>query len=310
MKNIKVTIGISNSGKSTWTHEQWGLDKLGTLTVNRDKIRELLFGYTEKSVNTYYQDFENKVFNKLEKQVTKYEDLLIKEGLAENKTVIVDATHLKREYLVRYKKFNVPVELVFFDIDREVAIDRNSKRDRKVVQTVIKQQYQRYQSLKASLKDKPVDFSVKKLDLNPSLPKCILLDLDGTIAHMNGGRSPYDWKKVGQDSIDNNLYEVIACIGENNKWSGERVEVIICTGRDKICKIESKKWCIDNNIPFEEFHMRKENDMRPDWVVKEEMWRDIATRYNIVGLFDDRCQVVDRARSLGLKVFQVEYNNF
>ena len=50
--------------------------------------------------------------------------------------------------------------------------------------------------------------------------------------------------------------------------------------------------------------------MRPDWVIKEEMWRDLATRYNIVGMFDDRLQVVRRARALGLKVFNVEYNNF
>ena len=41
-----------------------------------------------------------------------------------------------------------------------------------------------------------------------------------------------------------------------------------------------------------------------------EVWEDIATRYNIVFIVDDRCQVVDYARSLGLKVFQVEYGNF
>ena len=49
--------------------------------------------------------------------------------------------------------------------------------------------------------------------------------------------------------------------------------------------------------------------MRPDWVVKEEMWKNISKQYNIIAMYDDRLQVVRRARALGLKVFNVEYNN-
>ncbi len=57
-------------------------------------------------------------------------------------------------------------------------------------------------------------------------------------------------------------------------------------------------------------YIRPEGDQRPDWVVKEEMWRQITKDYHIRGMFDDRLQVVRRARALGLKVFNVEYNNF
>lgn len=35
-----------------------------------------------------------------------------------------------------------------------------------------------------------------------------------------------------------------------------------------------------------------------------------TVRHNPNRMVDDRCQVVDYARSLGLKVFQVEYGNF
>ena len=55
--------------------------------------------------------------------------------------------------------------------------------------------------------------------------------------------------------------------------------------------------------------IRNEKDMRPDWVVKEEMWKNISKQYNIIAMYDDRLQVVRRARALGLKVFNVEYNN-
>lgn len=61
--------------------------------VNRDKIRELLFGYTEETISEYYNRPD---LSKLEKQVTIYEDTLIHEGLNLDKTVVVDATHLEK----------------------------------------------------------------------------------------------------------------------------------------------------------------------------------------------------------------------
>ena len=47
-----------------------------------------------------------------------------------------------------------------------------------------------------------------------------------------------------------------------------------------------------------------------DWVVKEEMWRDISKSYNIELIYEDRNQVVRRARALDLKVAQVKYGNY
>lgn len=312
MKKLIVLVGPSGSGKSTWAHEQvFELGAKYCTIVNRDKIRELIFGYTEETVHNHYT---SKSISQLEKEVTKYEDLLIKEGLNDNKTVIVDATHLKRQFLVRLKRFNVPVELKFFDTIQETSISRDLRRTRQVGKNIISKQYRDFKSLRDSLISKPIDFTVKTLELNPELPKCVLVDLDGTIAHMNGGRSPYDWKKVGQDSLDSSVFSIIDSIDASNVYgrehNQENIEIIICTGRDGECEQESKDWCSKNDIPYKEFHIRTPKDQRPDWVVKEEMWRDISTRYNIIGLFDDRCQVVDRARSLGLKVFQVEYHNF
>lgn len=156
----------------------------------------------------------------------------------------------------------------------------------------------------ASLKDKPIDFTPATIELDPTLPPAWIWDVDGTIAHMND-RSPYDWKRVGEDDIDGNLWRTYSYM---NRF--DLVTPIICTGRDGSCEQETRDWLFKNGFNFDEFYIRKEGDMRPDWVVKEEMWREIAKSYNIIALFDDRCQVVDRARSLGLKVLQVEYHNF
>ena len=50
--------------------------------------------------------------SKFEKQVTRNEDTLINDGLNHGKTVIVDATHLTRKYLERFKYWNVPTEVI------------------------------------------------------------------------------------------------------------------------------------------------------------------------------------------------------
>lgn len=300
MKKIIVTVGISNSGKSTWAAEQVQNNINSTILVNRDKIRELLFGYTETTVNQYYLRTD---LNKLEKQVTKYEDTLIHEALTEGKTVIVDATHLDAKYIERFKFWNVLVELKFFDIALKEALTRNMSRARKVDEAIIKKQYNRYVQIRKEFENIQGFGSVNFTNDN-DLEPCFLIDIDGTLAHMTD-RSPYEWKRVGEDYIDVSVKKVVNSISRTHG-----AKIFICTGRDGICLKETIDWLNEHNIYYDKVFIRKEGDMRPDWVVKEEIWRQIAKDNYILGLIDDRLQVVRRARALGLKVFNVEYNNF
>ena len=305
-----ITIGISGSGKSTFASTTVQHNPERYVNVERDKIRNLLFGYTDETISEYYNRPD---LNKLEKEVTRYEDLMIKEGLSQNKTVIVSNTHLSMKYLEKYKFYNVETELMFFDIDFDEALVRDKNRTRTVGKKVIEKQFSKYNNLKINLVKNPIDFTTVHIELNKELPKILILDLDGTIAHMKN-RSPFDWKRVGEDSVDKNILEILDCLNFSNircrELNFDTTEIIVCTGRDGSCEKESKEWCSKYGIEYKEFHMRPEGDYRPDWQVKEEMWRDIAERYNIVTLIDDRDVVVQRGRYLGLKVLQVEYHNF
>lgn len=298
---MTVLVGISGSGKSTWAHEQWEKDPLNVVVVNRDNIRQLLFGFNESNIKDYYKS--DKLFS-LEKEVTKYEDTIIHEALASGKDVIVDATHLRLDYIKRFSFWNVSTEIKTFFIEPSEAIRRDMKRTRQVGDTVIKKQYQDF--IRLLDHEEILDFKPSTIKNNRNLPPCIIFDIDGTLALMQG-RSPFDWKRVGEDLVDYPTSEICSYINELEEKA--RPHIVICTGRDGIAAYSTKKWLEENGILYDEFHIRKEKDSRPDWVVKEEMWRDLADRYNIVGLFDDRLQVVRRARSLGLKVFHVEYNN-
>jgi len=304
MKKIFVTVGISNSGKSTWAHEQWAENPEKYIIVNRDKIRELLFGFTEPTIYKYYHTAKIRDF---EKEVTRYEDTLINEALQSGKMPIVDATHLSRKYLERFKYWNVPVEVKYFPIMLKEAEIRNVSRERQVPSEVMVKQYNQFTGLMAELDKNPIDFTPVEFDNKPKSKYCFIYDIDGTLAHMDRKqRSPYDWHKVGLDTPDSSTATITDIMYKAN--SG--VKVIICTGRDGVCLGDTKRWLEEYDIPYDKIHIRPEGDQRPDWVVKEEMWREIAKEHYIVGMFDDRLQVVRRARALGLKVFNVEYNNF
>jgi len=100
--------------------------------------------------------------------------------------------------------------------------------------------------------------------------------------------------------------------------------VIICSGRaaeTQQVQARSKKrtqtalqdtvdWLNRANVPFSKLYLRKVGDRRPDFLAKEEMWRDIVRSFHIVAMFDDRNSVVRRARMAGFPVFQVNEGNF
>lgn len=299
---IKILVGISGSGKSTWASNYWLSKPESTIIVNRDKIRELLFGFTESNISQYYTTEKLGMF---EKEVTKYEDTIIQEALASGKEVIIDATHLERKYIERYKIWNEETEVIFFEVSLDEAVRRDSLRHRKVGEKIIAAQFARFESLLDDLAGgDPLDLE-PVVSINNEFDKdlCVIFNVDGTLAH-KGDRSPFDWAKVAEDIID---WSTVAAL---QAYRAAGATIIICTGRDEICEDETRDWLIRHNIKFDKLFIRKHKDMRPDWVVKEEMWREISEDYYISGMFDDRLQVVRRARALGLKVFNVEYNNF
>lgn len=297
MEKLKILIGCSGSGKSTWAHKQWEKDPLNTVIVSRDKARELLFGYTESSVSEYYRSPNNA---KLEKQITLFEDKLIETALSVGKTVIVDATHLRKEYLERFKIFNVQIEFVIFYEVLDVLLERNRNRVRQVPENIIKKQVQQLRSLNVPMFLEPVEF-----DNSPkNKGVCYVVDIDGTVAE-KGNRNAFDWKRVGEDEEKPEVVQTVWDLYSANN------EIIFCSGRDEVCREETEKWLYKTFIGMDfKLYMRPQGDMRPDWIVKEEMWREISKDYYIVSLIDDRDQVIRRARALGLTVMQVAYGSF
>lgn len=269
MKAI-VTVGISASGKTTFAKE---MEKEGYRDINRDWIR---FNLVKPGAN-----WSSYKFNKTnEDQVTEIQGKMIMESWSNEQNIVISDTNLdsklRTALIKKLRDIGYEVEIHSFPVTREVAFKRDNLRANGVGQDVIYRQIQKWNDYSGRITYVP----------DESLPAAIIVDVDGTVAQMNG-RGPFEWHRVSEDVPR----KIIRHMVEGYQDAG--YTIIICSGRDEVCREDTHKWLVDNGIGFEELHMRKKDDYRKDNVVKEEIfWTHLAHRYNIVACIDDRPQMI------------------
>ena len=147
-------------------------------------------------------------------------------------------------------------------------------------------------------------YHIEKYEPGENQPKAIIVDIDGTIATM-AGRSPYDYTRVSEDMPNEDIISIVNL----HKQAGYRV--IIVSGRDDSCRNDTEKWLKNHSVPYDELYMRKNGDRRKDNQVKLEIFNNyIRPFYNIKFVLDDRNQVVEMWRKLGLRTLQLADGNF
>ncbi|MEV0759573.1 AAA family ATPase [Nocardia sp. NPDC050435] len=148
------------------------------------------------------------------------------------------------------------------------------------------------------------DFAQLKIERykpDTTLPDAVIVDMDGTLAD-NSWRGPYDWEHVISDPLMPTTRRIVNALVENDA----RLTVIVVSGRPDLCMDDTERWLDRKEIAWDELHMRETGDNRPDNVVKYEIFdREIRPRFNVIGVFDDRLQVVRMWHELGLNVYRV-----
>lgn len=284
MKAI-ITVGVSASGKTTWAKEY--AQKHKAIISNRDDLRFSLTGAKDWS--------EYKFDSKIEKAITEIQHRTFFEASVMKKDFILSDTNLdaarRDSWTDVFKSAGYDVEIHPFHISLEEAWKRDGLRANGVGRDVIYKQYKQWLKF----------IGRKTYTPNESLPKAVIFDVDGTLAHMNG-RKPFEWGSVGSDLVDVPVREMFYA-AKNNGY-----KTIILSGRDGCCKEETHSWLVDNGItPWNEFIIREIGDTRKDTIIKEEIfWRDIAPYYNVRVVVDDRPVVCRMWREIGIpKVVQV-----
>lgn len=293
--------GIPGSGKSTWAKSVQDAYPPGTVArINNDDLTHMLFGAT----NSNHTPGIGKTLQSMRAKLL--DALLLNPQV---RMVIVDNTNLNPaplrslEHVAASRGGILEVDDRFLSVPLETCLERNSARENPVPESVIRKMHKQASSLGAW---HSLATPVMPYHNDPQLPHSVLVDVDGTLAHMHPERSPYDWSQVGMDSPNMAVVHTVRALREQG------VEVIIMSGRDGSCRAETQAWLDTHVAPGLPLHMREAGDSRPDHVVKLELFnKHIADRYHVRCVFDDRDQVVTLwRRQLGLPTFQVADGDF
>lgn len=278
--------GLPASGKSTYARiliedakpdNQWK-------RVNKDDLRAMIdAGQWSKENESFVKGTQT--------------DIVIS-CLTKGISVVVDDTNFA--YEDKWKEiaeaYGADFEVKYFDTMPSVCIERDLQRgDKMVGKKVIMDMYTKY-----------VLPNVKKPEFIEGLDPVYICDIDGTVAIMNG-RGPYEWKKVGNDKPNIDVLEII------NALKTRSTDIIFVSGRDEICREETMDWLLKYTPKRKaiKLFMRPIGDHRKDVEIKREIYqREIEGKYNVLGVFDDRDQVIELWRSLGLTTLQVNYGAF
>lgn len=294
MKSVIILRGLPASGKSTWA-KNLIKEKPGSYKrVNRDDLRAMLDAAHYSKGN--------------EKFVRNLRDHIIREALAAGKHVIVDDTNLQDATVERIKKVvndycaetgeQVEVKMQEFEPDLELSIARDAQREKPVGEKVIRKMQEQM-----TRQQQHRDPDYHKQD--ESLPPAIIVDLDGTLALLNG-RHPFDASTCDEDLVNEPIRQIV----ETYHTLGTKV--ILLSGRQDAHEEPTRRWLAKHEIPFDALYMRKAKDQRKDAIIKKELYEaNIKEQYFIRFVLDDRNQVVDLWRQeLGLPCLQVYYGDF
>lgn len=143
-----------------------------------------------------------------------------------------------------------------------------------------------------------------------SLPRAFICDIDGTLSDHGGLRGHFEYSKVSSDRPLWPVIHIVEALSESGMW-----KPVFVTGRmdENDVRKDTTDWIeayVAVHSPFI-LHMRKEGDYRKDCVVKEEIFHShIAPRFWVEFALDDRNQVVQMWRQMGLPCLQVADGNF
>ncbi len=292
MPNVLILRGLQASGKTTWAKKQ--VKKGNTTRINKDDLRAMMHGSGEPTDVGFRRSLEGFILDVRDGTMIK--------ALRRGRNVIIDDTNFAKKHEDRIREVceaqgqidgaKYTVKVKSFPIELNEAIRRDATRSKPVGERVIRQTYNQYiRPLKAVVQDE-------------NKPQAIICDMDGTLSLMNG-RNPYDASECEYDLLNKPVLDAIM------KYQKDGYKLLILSGRSGQYQEQTDNWLKKHYVKPDFFAMRKEGDIRKDWIVKQEIFMEhILPNYKVEVVFDDRNQVVDMWRDLGLTVFQVNEGNF
>lgn len=304
-KIIEILKGIPASGKSHYALKEVENGGGSVVRINKDDLRAMLHA--------------NKFSKQREKATVNVRDTLIRNFLFEPhiQRIIIDDTNLspKHENVINeiisepmiQKTLDIQVKKIWFEdsLNVDLCHKRNTSRTRSVPFGVIENMYAQFlpQYLQAHPLNTWHPFEEPYDGLGDK--EVVIFDIDGTLADHKGIRSPFDWKKVGEDRPHPEIINLL------NMYRAEGYGIILMSGRDSQCRLQTEEWLEKYDIQYDALHMRPRASNDKDFNIKLQLYvNHVWPNCKVHLIVDDRFQVVRMWRALGIKVLSVDNGFF
>lgn len=299
MSTLHITRGLPASGKTTWAKAWVAVDPTTRARINRDDLRAMIYG--DATDYSWPQ----------EAAVTEASRAMVLALLKSGRDVVADDMNLRPKYVREWLRFahanGAEVEIVEFPCSPEESIERDAARERPVGAEVITRMVERYtrKGILQPIPDDDFDQPIADVYEPPAgAPPAVVVDIDGTLA-IHGDRSPYDLTRVHEDTPNAAVIDAVQAA------AADGMAVIYCSGREDSARDATAEWITRHVGVPGPLYMRAADDKRRDSIVKRELFDEhIRDRFDVRYVLDDRQQVVDMWRALGLTVFQVAPGDF
>lgn len=298
---VIIVQGIPASGKSTWSKKVIDTYPAGVVArINNDDLSTVLFG------TPWTSNIEDAPQLLRSLRLNSLRALLANRSI---RIIIVDNTNLSSKtvsetfYLAKLAGAEVQVEDRFLEVPVDECLRRNRLRETPVPDDVIRRMHKQASRMRKWREPEFPDIRKYPND-DETLEEIVIVDIDGTVAEMND-RSPYEWDRVHEDTpIHSTVRTVKDMIAAGRK-------IVFISGRDGAAYEDSKQW-LETHIGGDfELFMKEKGDYRPDVITKHEIFqKEIAGKYRVSHVLDDRNGVVDLWRKLGLPCWQVADGDF
>lgn len=303
MPKLVITRGLPASGKTTWARA-WvaEADRASRVRVNRDDLRAMLY---KRPVLEFAE----------EQRVTDAQHAAVRALLLAGSSVVVDDTHLRLRHARAWADLALDVSAQFRVVDIDTSLEECLRRDavraaagdRAVGERVLREMAARFGGPRLLVAPtEQVQAAAVTYVPDPALPACVLVDIDGTVAHL-GERARFEEHLVGRDLPDPVVIDVV------RRLHASGLDIVFLSGRGSGCREQTQAW-LDEHVGASvasALFMRTQGDMRKDSIVKLELlMAEVAPRWAVEFVLDDRDQVVAAWRRAGLTVFQVAEGDF